>query len=636
MAYRGDDLDLRTPRSGREGSMSSEYASGNARGRSSVTGGLVVDDTVLACCNHAFDIALAHGATEVRLEHLVHALTRVPEAANILEDRGIREAHLRRESAAVIASEIPVGLAHTSGAPRASYEFEDVLRRASGMAGDRGSIATVHDLLWVLLSYDHDNPAITLLRRHAVNWQSWEWPNRRETRGEVVREIVREVRVPEAPRREEPRREAVRYTDRRDEPPRRREPYRTERVQPQVIERVVQAPAPRNDEVLYRIDALEGSLRSLMDLVRDISLDVRDGRGGGSVSVDVAPDAFIDHVRNVESTFDDRLAALERQIASISSENARNWSQFGDRLKAIDKIAAGTSNTSGLADLVTEQLVAVGEQVRSTAERIQRLESLAEQRHAEQSRNWQGLGERLRAFEESNSQQKRDMQASLVAASTAGTSLHAFVSERFQAVKSQLDQARNDVPMVITQSVLPTIAQAVEPVAAKVRDIEISAERRQQEINQQLASHLRALADRLVAIDGAVKAQSEGVANVAAAHQRDLAEVHEALLKLGTNQQTLSNNLEQWRLESGGDLGIISNRLELMERSSARPIELIEQMQGDLANVTQLALADYDQNRRSFKTWLFGTNDVFAGSWRDETAAVRARLKEMRGGRQKA
>ena len=114
------------------------------------------------------------------------------------------------------------------------------------------------------------------------------------------------------------------------------------------------------------------------------------------------------------------------------------------------------------------------------------------------------------------------------------------------------------------------------------------------------------------------------------ANRSNLDEVHDALVKLGTNQQTLAGNLEQWRLESGGDLGIISNRLELLERGSAQPLELLNQMQVDMQALQQVALADYDHNRRGFKNWLFGTDDIFANSWMDETSALRARLKQLR------
>ncbi len=40
-----------------------------------------VDEVVLDCCNHAFDVAAAHRAGEVRIDHLIYALTRIDEAA---------------------------------------------------------------------------------------------------------------------------------------------------------------------------------------------------------------------------------------------------------------------------------------------------------------------------------------------------------------------------------------------------------------------------------------------------------------------------------------------------------------------------------------------------------------------------
>ena len=49
------------------------------------SGPIWVDDVVLACSNHAFDVALAHRSSEVRLEHLLHALTRIDMAADVLE-----------------------------------------------------------------------------------------------------------------------------------------------------------------------------------------------------------------------------------------------------------------------------------------------------------------------------------------------------------------------------------------------------------------------------------------------------------------------------------------------------------------------------------------------------------------------
>ena len=105
MSYRGEDLDLRTP----QNVSASEISSANTR-----VGPIWVDDTVLACTNH-----------------------------EALEARGVRVAALRRESATIIASEIPVGLPNGKGTPRRSDEFAEVLRLAAANAARRNAPASI-------------------------------------------------------------------------------------------------------------------------------------------------------------------------------------------------------------------------------------------------------------------------------------------------------------------------------------------------------------------------------------------------------------------------------------------------------------------------------------------------------------
>src|SRR5262245_53212993 len=107
VGYRGDDLDLRTPQATPGDFAIHEPvepfvvasrprpAAGASR-----SAPIWVDATLLDCCNHAYDVASAHRAAEVRLEHLIYALTRIDEAAHTLEVRGVRVANLRREAAA--------------------------------------------------------------------------------------------------------------------------------------------------------------------------------------------------------------------------------------------------------------------------------------------------------------------------------------------------------------------------------------------------------------------------------------------------------------------------------------------------------------------------------------------------------
>lgn len=155
MSYRGNDLDLKVA----PGRVRSTSSSGDTT--------LWVDETVLACCNNAFDLALAYGAGEVRLAHLVHALTRVDAAVRILEQRSIAAARVRHESATLIVNESPVPLTSERQSPRRSIEFEEVLRRAVDMARRRGSSAGIEDVLNALLMGNRANPAVELMQRLA-------------------------------------------------------------------------------------------------------------------------------------------------------------------------------------------------------------------------------------------------------------------------------------------------------------------------------------------------------------------------------------------------------------------------------------------------------------------------------------
>lgn len=171
MGYRGDDLDLRTPQGHSappvEATSWRDNDGNGLRGRPHhgglLNGPILVDETVLACCNHAYDVALAHGAAEVRLEHFLNALTRIDAAAEALEARGVRVAALRRESATVIASEIPASSSKTVGSPRRTQELEDVLRLAAAQAARRNEAASVDDIVHVVLDEEPDLPGLALL-----------------------------------------------------------------------------------------------------------------------------------------------------------------------------------------------------------------------------------------------------------------------------------------------------------------------------------------------------------------------------------------------------------------------------------------------------------------------------------------
>ncbi len=143
MDYRGQDLDLRTsrwsasstePSSWREAAPPTPQQVQSApqplapRAAVQRSSPIWVDETLLACANHAYDVALAYRSAEVRLEHLLLAMTRVEAAAAALEARGVRVASLRRDSAVTIAGELPRS---ERGCQRQSAPLARARRRAA-------------------------------------------------------------------------------------------------------------------------------------------------------------------------------------------------------------------------------------------------------------------------------------------------------------------------------------------------------------------------------------------------------------------------------------------------------------------------------------------------------------------------
>lgn len=174
MAYHGEDLDLRTPQTWTAAPADAlppgESPSPNGKRGSYLAGPVLVDEAVLACFNQAYDIATAHRAGEVRIEHLLNAMTRLDAAAAALEAHGIRVVALKRETATIIAGEIPAVPGSGSVSPRRSEDLAEVLRAATQVASRRSAPVTLDDILQVLLDHRSEFGASELLLRFATRF----------------------------------------------------------------------------------------------------------------------------------------------------------------------------------------------------------------------------------------------------------------------------------------------------------------------------------------------------------------------------------------------------------------------------------------------------------------------------------
>ena len=523
MQYKGDDFDLRVPHAQQRRDVYGQEYEATAGGRwprvaaySAGNEPLWVDETLLAACNFAFDIAVAHGAGEVGLEHLVNALTRIEAASRILEARGVREAQLRRESATLIASEIPA----TSGAeritPRRGPDFEDVLRRASDVAQRRGVAAGVDDVLWVILHHNRDLPAVLLLRRMTPDWQRLEIAQGREVA--VAAEKLR----------------------------------------------VAPAAFQAYDTMSGRIAQIEDSLRGLhadlaaerkvlADLIRDAQRDIVAQRGdAASLRSDMAQrlDAL---ERGLQARTDtsrltvqlsDRVQSLEKAVHGGLGEGARNWAALSQRLQAIETAVEGRPAPAAALETgpILEQLTSIDQALNG------RIEASA--------RVWNGFADRLAAVEQliqaSAGPALSDRIGGLETAVRSGFGDAAqstlAMTDRLEVIEARsLGRERDDEAVLILDDRMQSIERLLQDRVVAVGG----------EASGDLVGRLLALEQRLA--DGVSRSEQAMLGR-----DSSFRELQDAIARLAGNQVTLASAIADWRHESHSDLNAINVQIERM------------------------------------------------------------------------
>lgn len=668
MGYRGEDLDLYTPQTWGTGEAPVERARRGAAGR---PGPLWVDEVVLACCNHAFDVASAHRAEEVRIEHLLHALTRIEAAAEVLHGRGIRVAALRRESATIIAGEIPVSAAPPGTPPRRSNEMAEVLRMAVGEAARRNAPASVVDILDVLLDARHDMPGIGLILHHLGR------PAR-----EPAEVTVRAHSYPQEPRYVEREPVPVREAP----PPPRDWPRR----------RNAEARPAHDSLASVRIDGLERAIEAigaelgddramlqeaLQDLRGDLAGHREDqSRLGGSlnerlslleqiVSSPPAPrdsDKVMDRLRGI----DDRLNAVDTALDHRLNELTRHWSGLGDRLLSVEHavreprplpvldmgplearlatVEATIRETRaseqqawlGLVDRLKGVETALGSpgNIVDLAPIGNRLDIIEEALLGRDSEPTHELAERSRALEAAiaaHRAQTLETSSSIAAeikALSGALSTHASQAERIQSSQGDrlqvlaglVDRHRAEVAGTVVEPLQARIQGVGQQLAAMAQRVDIMerglAERLdvlQRATVSRITGWEQQFVGRLAALETAAQKTAEGQAGI----NQALARIAETLLHVQAGQQQIASDVEKWHAEAAGDISVVANRLESIERESVKPLKLIEAMSAGMDRVQRIAV-ERDRRRSRFWYWLFGTDDWQRASWPEAVASV--------------
>lgn len=346
MFYKGNDLDLRV--SWRTAQERMRNDTGHRPHPDILRGAPIsVDQTALACCNGAYDAAVFFGTREVRPEHLLYALTRVDGAREALEQHGIHTQQLRRETAAMMSTlEPPGGAWEGRGAPSASPELEDLLRRAASRAGQDGASASVHDLLRAVLSGGRETGLASIVLHAASDPQALE-------RWAMEAQLPLHMSAPPS--------------------------LQLAQLQPDVMEKLTGRMEQMEASMRALVTEVSADRKAMLDLLGELQEEIRSAR---TATAEVAnlrqgmEEAFTTLDRSVSSLsdrldhaqtpdVDGRLAALETRITAQPPAIAEAVSYM------LGQRAGDTERSTGDVSGVTTKLADLETALRSQAERME-------------------------------------------------------------------------------------------------------------------------------------------------------------------------------------------------------------------------------------------------------------------------
>jgi len=108
----------------------------------------------------------------------------------------------------------------------------------------------------------------------------------------------------------------------------------------------------------------------------------------------------------------------------------------------------------------------------------------------------------------------------------------------------------------------------------------------------ELGQMLGMVSDRIGVLESASSGSADRMLKAAQNAERDSQVMHEALVKINANQQTLATSMDQWRLESKSEIVALTARFGAFE-----------------------AIGSQEDGWTRFRVWLFGTNDWYEASW---------------------
>jgi hypothetical protein len=135
-------------------------------------------------------------------------------------------------------------------------------------------------------------------------------------------------------------------------------------------------------------------------------------------------------------------------------------------------------------------------------------------------------------------------------------------------------------------------------------------------------ARLRPLAEaveRQSALLSALRSGQQAAEEAAKLRDRRLVEILQAITSLDASQQSLAQSLAAWRVEIGGDVAIVNNRVDETHHAM---LALYDRLTGEVQALRQEHLENGTRRGTGFKRWLYGTPNVFGTSWHEGSVSI--------------
>ena len=628
---------------------------------------LWVDDTVLSCCNKAYDLAVVHRGLEVGPEHLIHAMTLVARATEDLIARNINVRALKQESAGAIATPLPSGYASGQVSPAISEEFARVLRHAADHAYAQRSPITIEHILDVLCNMKNDQTSHNFIHLHSER-ADWHLRGNRDAfaddergrDGPSVTDDIQNTRLNE-------------------------------------LERLVHK---LSDEVSENKSVFQEILAQLQGASTNEKPQKPNSHANGSYEREAGVNSYPAH--GIDDILE-RLYAMQRNVDGKFAELARGWDMLGNRIDDLEKSVAKKPKAEleldhDTVDTVAKQMArrlddtfaaalenklsalldrklatAVDEMTASLPNRmgnafetrfanlldnkltapshlktdIDRLETKLLQLES----GLTGLPTQLKTLEETlkhdtvaadlkpwtQEMGQQLMQHVSEAAAEIHGNLEAFEARvsasstsRDMDIEPLLDvihkmEARVDDTSLLVQgfgdrfdeldrtSILDSV---IDAATSKLKLTTDALDTRQMEHGRVLAS----IKEHVARIEaGSAHSADTDTLNMSLDQiRRESDATHNALIKINTNQQTLATAFDHWSKETRGQLTELGKKLITMSTNSSKPISDLtadmDKLQKKFEDLRS-SIAQRPSIWKRFRIWLYGTDDWFEASW---------------------